>query len=337
MTPTATVVGVGKIGWKHAAILDKMSGISLGPVVDADPNHARSVAEDLGTSAAPLEDALEAADVAFICTPDDEHAMITERALEAGLDTFVEKPLAIEASEARRLRDLAAETDGTHMVGHVLRFDPRYRSVEQVVREDDFGDPVSINMDRFVARARLRRTGGVSAPWLRLGVHDFDLLEWILGSRVETVAAETSDGALGAEGYDVPETVSVLARLTDGATATLSMGFTLPDGHDGSEVRTLVTGTNGSASVDATGQDVKIADDGEVRSVDTHLWPDVGGTPDGALARQDRAFIQAIEHGGGSPVPFAAGHRAIQIAEAVGQAVDTKSRVPVPGDDNDRG
>lgn len=337
MTLTATVVGVGKIGRKHASILDAMAGVTLGPLVDVDQERARSVADDLDTTAADLAEALETADLAFICTPDDQHVTATERALETGLDTFVEKPLSTTSSEARHLRDLAAETDGTHAVGHVLRFDPRYRSVHEAVKEDDLGNPVSVTTNRFVPRARMRRTDAVSPPWFRLGVHDFDLLEWVLGARIDTVAAEASDGALVDEGYDVPEAVSVLARLTDGASATLSMGFTLPDGHHGSEVRTVVTGTEGSAAIDATGDDVQIAGDGRVRSIDTRLWPEMSGTPGGALARQDRAFIDAIENGGDSPIPFAAGHRAIQIAEAVGKAAETGSPVSVPTASPDRG
>lgn len=337
MTHTATVIGVGKIGRKHAKILDAMAGVNLGPVVDVVEKRARAVADDLGTRAAGLEEALETADIAFICTPDDEHVTAAERALDVGVNTFVEKPLATKVSEARQLRNMAAETNGVHMVGHILRFDPRYRAVQEAVNQNKLGRPVSATMDRFVSRARLRRTGAVSPPWFRLGVHDFDLLEWLLGTQVDTVAAEAHPGALSDEKYDVPEAVSVLARLKSGATATFSMGFSLPDGHDGSEVRTIVTGTQGSATIDATNQDLMISDDGQIQSVDTHLWPDINDTPDGALARQDRAYIRTIEKGRDSPVPFAAGHRAIQIAEAVGKAVDKDSRVTVTSDHVNRG
>jgi predicted dehydrogenase len=329
MPLTVGVIGVGKIGRKHATIVDAAAGVKLGPLVDIDEARARKVADRLGATAADLDTAIETADALFVCTPDDEHVAVAARAIDAGLHTLVEKPLATSTKETERLVAAAEESDATHMVGHVLRFDPRYRSVKDTVDDGDLGDVVTVTMERFVKRARIRRTGAVSPPWLRLGVHDFDLLEWLVEDRVTSLVATESAGVLPVEGYDINETVSILAELGD-STAVLAMGFSLPDSHHGSIVEAVVAGTDGMASVDASAEEIRVIDEGGERAVDTHLWPDIDGVPDGALESQDRAFMNAIRRDGGSPIPFTVGHRSVQIAEAVGTAVEENQRVKVP-------
>jgi predicted dehydrogenase len=330
MPLTVSVVGVGKIGWKHAAILSSMSEVELGPLVDVDEKRAAEASARFGTAATGLDAAIDRADCLFVCTPDPEHTDVTLRAIDAGVHTFVEKPLATTSEETERLRAAAAASDAVHMVGHVLRFDPRYRAVRSAVRDGDVGDLVTVTMERLVKRARLRRTGGVSPPWMRLGVHDFDLLEWACATSVTSLSAVESAGKLGGDGSAVDEAVSVLASLDGGGSATLTMGFCLPDGHPGSIVRTVASGSEGTVAVDASGDETQRWGERGGSAVDTHLWPDVAGTPDGALARQDRAFVRAVRQGDSSPVPFAAGHRAVRIAEAVGTAVSDGERVTVP-------
>jgi len=329
MSLTVSVVGVGKIGRKHARILASMPDVTLGPLVDVDEERAADVAAALDARTGTLDDAVTAADCLFVCTPDDEHVESAAAAIERGLHTFVEKPLATSAAAAEELQAAAAESDAVHAVGHVLRFDPRYRAVRDAIADGDLGGVVSVTAERLVKRARIRRTGAVSRAPMRLGVHDFDLLEWMTGTRIRSIEAEAADGVLPGEGYDVEETVSVLAAFEGGATATLTMGFCLPDGHPGSIVRTVITGTEGTMSVDAAGTETQRFTGESAAAIDSHLWPEVAGTPSGALAAQDRAFVDAARSGDRSPVPFVSGRRAVRLAEAVERAVDEGTRVNV--------
>lgn len=330
MTIKASVVGVGKIGTKHATILKSMPNVELGPVVDIDAERAETVADQLDTTSSGIAEAIETSDCLFVCTPDDQHTDITVRAIKNGLHTFVEKPLADTTAETERLVNASKNSDQIHMVGHILRFDPRYQGIRTAVKDNGLGDVVTVTMDRFVKRARARRTGAVSPPWMRLGVHDFDLVEWLFGTDVTELSAIESAGRLPEEGYELDETVSVLAALSCGGTATFNMGFCLPEGHHGSIVRTVAAGTDGTVSIDASGTEAIVATQDPERTIDTHLWPTIAGTPDGALARQDRAFIRSIRDGHRSPIPFSAGHRSVQIAEAVETAVNKQSRVTLP-------
>ena len=309
-----SVVGAGKIGTKHARILSDIPDATVTGVVDTDIARAEELAATVNADAVNLATAV-GADAVFVCTPDDEHVAATRRAVDAECHTFVEKPLATTVADADALVEAAAASDAVHAVGHILRFDPRYCAVRRTADGDSFGDIVSVTMERLVPRGRARRTGAVSIP-MRLGVHDFDLLEWITGERISEVEAVGTDGALRAEGYEMPDVVSVQATLTNEVTATLTLGFCLPDGHPGSTVRTTVVGTTETAQLTATGEETQHwgSDGGEY--VDAHLWPETNGAPGGALATEDRAFVAAARRGDASPVPFSDGRRAVAVAVA---------------------
>ena len=330
MPLTVSVIGVGKIGRKHARILAEVPDVTLGPLVDVDADRAEAVASELGTRTGSLEDALRTADCLFVCTPAGGHAPIALRSIENGLHTFVEKPLANSRSKADQLAAAAAESGGVHAVGHVLRFDPRYQAVRTRVSEAELGDVVAITKRRLVKRARLRRTSDDSSVPLQLGVHDFDLVEWLTGLQIRSITARAAGGALSGEGYDVDEAVSLVAGLEGGATATLTLGFCLPEGHPDSLVSTVLVCTDGTATIDGGSGATYHWDTDGGTSPDTHLWPEVAGKPAGALATQDREFISAVRDGGPPPVSLEAGRRAVQLATVAEDAIENGGWVDVP-------
>jgi predicted dehydrogenase len=69
-----------------------------------------------------LEDALLARpETALVVTPPNTHVAVADACLRGGVHTFVEKPLAFKASEARSLIDVAAESNLVFAVGlHLL-------------------------------------------------------------------------------------------------------------------------------------------------------------------------------------------------------------------------
>lgn len=327
MAVEIAVVGAGKIGTKHARVVDSFPDAAVAHVVDADPEAADDLAGAVGAAASDLDAALADCDAVYVCTPDDAHAEVARRAIEAGRHTLVEKPLAATVDETDDLVSLASGAGGVHAVGHVLRFDARYRALADEV--EAVGGVVAATAERLVSRARVRRRGEAISPALGLGVHDFDVLAWLLDDRIERVRALDAHGALRAEGYDVADVETVLAEFEDGVTATATLGFCLPDGHPGSIVRTTVVGTDGVATLDGGGE-VHAWDGEGGRTPDTHLWPTIDGVPDGALARENRAFVDAVKEGTEPPVPYEAGRDAVAVAAAVERAIATDDAVPVP-------
>ena len=329
MTTRVAIVGAGKIGTKHARVLHALPGADVSHVVDTQRDAAADLAERVDAAAVPLDEALTSSDAVYVCTPDDAHAESVRAAIETGLHTFVEKPLATDPDVAAELVELAAESNAVHMVGHILRFDSRYRQLQSAVNDGAVGDIRNISARRLVARGRARRTGAQSSPAMRLGVHDFDIFQWFAGEPLTAVSANDVDGALHAEGYDVADVVSVTGEFASGATMDLTIGFCLPDGHPSSVVDATIVGTEGVAQLDASGEETQIWDVDSGVYPDTNLWPEMSGRPGGALERESREYLAAIENDEESPVPLEAGRGAVAVAAAVERSIDIGGTVSV--------
>src|SRR5262245_32202866 len=75
----------------------------------------------------------------MIATPAETHYEMACRAIAAGKDVFVEKPLTIDVDEARDLVDRAAAAKRILMVGHLLEYHPAILQLHELVRANELG------------------------------------------------------------------------------------------------------------------------------------------------------------------------------------------------------
>ena len=106
------IVGTGNIAGGYATDALTHPEIRLVAATDVDPGRATVFADEHGIRAhASLDDLLadDEIDIVVNLTVHHAHFEVTKRALEAGRHVYSEKPLALRASEAHQLVDLAAE------------------------------------------------------------------------------------------------------------------------------------------------------------------------------------------------------------------------------------
>ena len=78
-------------------------------------------------------------DAVVIATPAETHYDLARRALRAGKDVFVEKPLVLRADEAEELTALSARMGRILMVGHLLEYHPAIARLQQLITEGEMG------------------------------------------------------------------------------------------------------------------------------------------------------------------------------------------------------
>ena len=71
----------------------------------------------------------------MIATPASTHAELTQLALEAGKDVFVEKPLALTVEDGEQLVAEARARSAILMVGHLLEYHPAVEEIEARVQK----------------------------------------------------------------------------------------------------------------------------------------------------------------------------------------------------------
>jgi predicted dehydrogenase len=198
------IVGCGGMGRRHLAGLAELSRsphMNLNLVAVCDPN--RKNADDLADEAHELlgerpavfevaermvreVDGLEAAD----CPTDTgSHHIAATQALELGLHTMCEKPLALTIRGCKRIIEAARLSGRILSVAENFRRDPMNRLVRALLDNGAIGEP------RFIMDAEIGgRDSIIITPWrhmklsgtipLDAGVHNADILQFYMGDAI---------------------------------------------------------------------------------------------------------------------------------------------------------
>ncbi len=119
------MVGAGVMGRHHVRLLTDLLEPRSVVVFDADAARAEGVAAEHGaTVAAGLEELAEAVDLAVVAVPTVDHLDVAERLIEAGVHVLVEKPIAVDLSQADAMVATAATRGVVLAVGHVEFYNP---------------------------------------------------------------------------------------------------------------------------------------------------------------------------------------------------------------------
>ncbi|MDP8922739.1 MAG: Gfo/Idh/MocA family oxidoreductase, partial [Chloroflexota bacterium] len=121
----AAVIGCGFMGRQHALAFGASSRAELVAVCDVDPARAEALARELGAGAYGSLDRMLAEarpDLVSVVTPDAHHVEPTLAALVGGCHVLVEKPIALELPDARRMIDAARRAGRVLAVDFNRRF-----------------------------------------------------------------------------------------------------------------------------------------------------------------------------------------------------------------------
>ncbi|MDQ6434265.1 Gfo/Idh/MocA family oxidoreductase [Mesorhizobium sp. LHD-90] len=291
------VIGLGFFGSRHARIHAEHLSAELVGVCDRDPVRAAELAATTGARA--FTDfrellALPELDAVSICLPDRLHEGAVVAAARAGKAILLEKPLAHDAATARRIVK-AVETSGSRlMIGHILRFDPRYVQVFHAAAPERIGAPIHLRAKRNGVRSTARRLGDASSILFYMGVHDIDAMQWIARSRISRVYAQKV-AMLGTGNEDA---LYAVVNFENGAIGSLDYSWAWPDGlMNGFRSALEVVGTRSATYLDCADQGFFTVEDSGTTGGDTHLWPEINGRIAGDLADELDHFINATLSG----------------------------------------
>ncbi len=140
-TPGVAVVGCGHWGRNLVRVLEGEG--ALRAVVETSPD-GQALARELAPGARITADldAVLADDTirgVLVAAPAEHHHALGRRALDAGKDVFVEKPLTTEAATSEDLVQCAAERQAILMVGHLLEYHPAYLKLQELIAQGQLG------------------------------------------------------------------------------------------------------------------------------------------------------------------------------------------------------
>ncbi|MFO7947944.1 MAG: Gfo/Idh/MocA family oxidoreductase [Armatimonadota bacterium] len=325
----ASVIGLGMMGERHARIWAELPYTELVSVYDIVAEKAESVASELGCQVATsLEETVgDAIDIVSICTDDHHHVEPCRAAASAGTHILLEKPLATSLQDCDAIIDACEKNGARLMVGHVVRFDPRYQVGRSAIADGAVGDIVHVYARRNNIVRSGRRIGPRTSVAYFLGVHDIDIMRWYTGAEIERVYAESSRKVLVSEGAD--DTIFTVMKFSDGAAGCLETCWVVPEGQPNTlDARIEVIGTSGRVAVQAGPVDDAVITSAERASrADVLYGPEVNGKLDGALRTQLEHFAECIANDEAFLISPEDARKSVAVASAIHESLETNAPV----------
>ncbi|GGJ02352.1 oxidoreductase [Alicyclobacillus cellulosilyticus] len=298
------IIGAGNIGRVHAQTIAQLGGAAeVVAVTDAYLALAEQLAADFQVrkvyaSAAELL-ADPDVDAVIICVPNKYHAQLAVEALQAGKHVVLEKPMAINATEAKKVVEAQRAADRLLMVPHQMRWEPVVEQVKEQVAKGALGRI-------YHAKTGWMRRKGIpgwgtwftqkaesgGGPLIDIGVHMLDLALYLMGNpRPVAVTGATfaefgphrrgigSWGRPNWEGtYDVEDLASAFIRMEDGSTLTLEVSWAAHTDLEQNGPFVHLLGSLGGASIH--GARGKLLTEQFDRTVDLELSPGPDAPPE---------------------------------------------------------
>ena len=250
------VIGCGVWGGNHARVYNTLPDVKLAAISDIDARRVQHASEMYGTSG--FTDTLQVLqdpniEAVSICTPTCTHEYIASKALDEGKHVLVEKPMTDTVAGAKDLIEQASDQGLNLMVGFVERFNPAVRETKRLIDDGEIGD-VIMAYARRVSR-RPKRVGDIGVV-KDLGIHDIDVINYLMGAKPETVYAHC-----GSIKHKFEDYANISLGFKGDRSANIETNWLTPK-----RVRSLtVTGSEGIIGVEYTSQELRIEKDDHIR------------------------------------------------------------------------
>lgn len=165
-------------------------------------------------------------DVVYVATPPNSHKKYAVAGAKAGKDVVLEKPMGMDAEEARRIIEVSSKEGVELFVAYYRRFYPHVQKFREILKNGKIGKPVQGYVHISFAppedpgwREELEISGG--GWFVDVASHRVDLLAFLLGSIEEASGVVTSFES----GNDLEDTVTLSLKFDSGAQASVQADF----------------------------------------------------------------------------------------------------------------
>jgi len=205
------IIGFGSIGRRHYQNLLKLG---FKNIYIYDINKDKLAGKKLKTIAKIDTGILRQFRAILICNPNDAHVKTAIKCAQAGCHLFIEKPLALNLKNIKKLAEICRKRKLTNMVACNLRFHPCLKFIKNYLSKNSLGKIYGIHHDfgyflpywrpkqdyRRNYAAKKASGGGIILD----DIHEFDLLFWLndFNPVIEANFVFNKTGALAIETED---------------------------------------------------------------------------------------------------------------------------------------
>ena len=295
------VIGLGWFGEIHCDTIVGIPNLELAALCTRTPDRLAELAQKIhvGKTYRDYREMIAdpEIDAVSIVTMWDQHTEPAIAALDAGKHVFLEKPMASTVADCRKIIAAAKRSKGILQIGHICRFNPRYRMAKQAIDAGRIGKIVAMSSRRNIPAAWTPEILNKIGPIVGDAIHDTDLMLWYTGDRIVSAYAQTVD----VRGLKHPDIGQTMYRFAGGASATLETVWCMPEKTPFDiDERMSIIGTEGIIHIQDTFPNLGIVSSDKLHSPDTTYWPSFDGVRGGAL-RDEFAYFAGCALTGTTP------------------------------------
>ena len=187
------VIGTGFWGKNHARVYKELESTDLVAVCDVNPERAKRIATQFGVKAYTNTSKMlknKRIDAVSICTWSTKLAKEALKSLKMKKHVLVEKPMATNTKQAKKLLEIAEENSVCLTVGFLMRFIPGLKKIKEAIANKKIGDMVCANAKRVSQwPERIGDVGVVKDT----AIHDIDIMKYITNEDPVAVYAKTGN------------------------------------------------------------------------------------------------------------------------------------------------
>ncbi|PZE21801.1 Gfo/Idh/MocA family protein [Paenibacillus xerothermodurans] len=312
------VIGAGNIGNVHIHEFKKIREAAIAAVTDVYLPLAESRAKEHGIPKvhASYEEMLQdpSLDAVIVAVPNEMHAPIAIRALEAGKHVLLEKPMAINGTSAKQIVKAHRASNKILMIGHQMRWESINLQVKEQIDKGALGQIYNVKAGWMRRKGipgwgtwftQMAKSGG--GPLIDIGVHMLDLSLHLMGSPRPVSVFGTTYAEFGPKRkgigtwgkpdwngtYDVEDLATALIKMDNGSTLTLDVSWAAHSDMLDNQPYIYVMGSEGGATL--RGKHGRLFTELFDRTAEVEL--SVPDNDEGARVRLSRHFVECICEG----------------------------------------
>ena len=265
------ILGGGRVGLFRGEVAARHPMVDFIGVADLKPERLSLLKEKCKADfvTADFRELLKRPEVTAAIVSTDEHLHVEPilAACERRIDLLIEKPLATELSESRKVLEKITASGVDAVVGYTQRFRRRWLAAKEKVRTGALGDVTLVTsrafMNRLVALDNYKRTSDPAkiSPMVISGTHALDVVMWMMeAKRPVELYARSIDRALGPICKGIDATAGTMV-FEDGSLYHAVISWALPVVWPGAvySLEVGITGTEGVLTIDDTHRDIVLA------------------------------------------------------------------------------
>jgi len=328
------IVGLGKMGIAHMAILNTFEGASVRAVAEKQKLITKGIRSVLPAIALydRYEEMLEKEplDAVYITSPTSLHVQIAEACLARGLAIFVEKPLGLSGRESKHLVGLASEKQAVSMVGYCKHYVETFARARELLDGGALGKPVYLTSCMYVSQLfsrgsgwRYKKESSGGGVLNILATHLVDILVWFFGD-ISSVSCDMKSHYSS----EVEDYAHAYFNFESGLAGSMDTSWSIRN-YRLPEIRVEVQCENGMLAV--TEDYVKYQTDSDGTHSTLYGQDLYSGVPihvgGPEYAREDAHFLDCVRTRRRSDIDVAYGYRVQRVTDAMYESAESRTVV----------